>query len=323
MHKECTIFEPCAEANEYIIRYFYGYVVRNGVAQYMSRHDQKKENSMKFTAADFRKLFTTCGMQVSTDPNSMLLLGIRGSKADKYMTETDCLQIEARPLEADKYRCTIVQLFKFKLMAFQATTVPGAPYTVNPENPQGVARLVPGMWEFKRGLHKGEHPALVQGEPFVVLRDTDHDYNMDWESDFLDAGSFGINLHSGGGSDNISRWSAGCQVIRGEVVGGVSKSWDSRQWTAFKSRAYSSSNSVYEYLLLPSEWLEKMVASDAPYCMHGSSGSRVGAIQTKLGLKVDGSYGIATAKAVGVWQKNHSVQANGVVGPTTAAAMEI
>ena len=261
---------------------------------------------------------------VPDDSHEMFLFGIRGSRADQYLVEADALEITQRNLEPDKWRCTIIQMYKDKIMAFQATTLPGKYYTVNPFVPQGAARLIYGKWSFKRGLHQGKYPALVQNGNMIILRDTDKDFNMDYNSDYLQCGGFGINNHAGGGTDSIGKWSAGCQVIRGEFISGASKSWDSRQWTTYKSRAYSSTNKVYQYVLIPFEWMSKMVDDGSEYCFHGSSGDRVKAIQQKLGIqKVDGQYGEFTVREVMKFQKANSLQAVGVVGPQTAEKMGI
>ena len=232
------------------------------------------------------------------------------------------MNITKRPLEADKYRCTIIQMYRDRVTAFQATTVPGAYYTQNAENDMGAARLMAGLWSFKRGLHKG-NPALVQNSSMLVLRDTDQDYDMDFDSDYLQSGFFGINNHAGGGSDSIGKWSAGCQVIRGEVVGGQSLAWNSKQWLNYKNRAYQASNSVYQYLLMPYDWVEIVSAGKKAILMIGSKGNAVSAIQSKLGLKIDQNYGEFTARAVMKFQKANGIQPNGCVGPQTATAMGI
>ena len=47
---------------------------------------------MKFTADDFKMLFLKCQLPLQfSDPETMTLLGIRGSMADKYMTDSSVL----------------------------------------------------------------------------------------------------------------------------------------------------------------------------------------------------------------------------------------
>jgi len=278
---------------------------------------------MKMDASSFAKLFEglKMGGSISKNSNEMTLAGIRGSRADVYLKEVDSLEITKRNLEPDKYRCTIVQLFKGKLMAFQATTLPGAYYTVNPMGPEGAARLMNGRWILRRGLHNG-NPALVQGGVMLIMRDTDKDYNMDWDTDYFQAGNwFGINNHAGGGTDSIGKWSAGCQVVRGSFTNGYSLSWQSEQWKIYKNRAYSSLNQSYNYVLVPYDWLERCVVNSETICMYGSSGDLVKNIQSKLGLKADGSYGEFTTREVMKFQRKNAIQPNGCCGPQTLGAM--
>ena len=251
----------------------------------------------------------------------MLLLGIRGCVANKLLTECDSISIEQRNLTPNKYSCTIIQIWQGKLMAFNATTIPGKDYTEHPENPQGVARLIPGLWSFKRGLHKGNE-ALVQNNNMIILRDTDEDYNMDYDSDYLQTGMFGINNHAGG-PNNIQKWSAGCQVIEGDAAGGGYHSWDSIEWKTYKERAYSASNNTYNYILVPYSWIRDILENKVDYCFYGSQGQVVKAIQTKLGIKPDGNYGEFTFRAVMKWQKEHGLQSNGCCGSTTLKEMQL
>jgi putative chitinase len=53
----------------------------------------------------------------------------------------------------------------------------------------------------------------------------------------------------------------------------------------------------------------------------GSSGDDVKKVQTKLGLKVDGSFGPATANAVKKWQTANGLTADGIVGDGTWSKM--
>ncbi|QCG93975.1 lysozyme [Azospirillum sp. TSA2s] len=53
----------------------------------------------------------------------------------------------------------------------------------------------------------------------------------------------------------------------------------------------------------------------------GPDGDRIKRIQSIVGVVPDGHYGPLTKAAVSRWQTAHSLQADGVVGPRTAAAM--
>lgn len=260
---------------------------------------------------------------LTVEPDEMILIGIRGAKSNPYLIECDSLDITEQNLEPDKWRCVIIQSYihKYndKLVAFEATTMPGVPYVEDPVNEKGAARLVPGLWTFKRGLHKGNE-ALVQNEKMVLLRDTDKEYDFDWDTDYLQVGFFGINNHAGGGL-KVGKWSAGCSVIRGEYINGVSKSWTSKPWILYKSRAYSSINKIYNYILIPYGWLEKCIEDSTQFCLWGSTGEGVKKIQRKLNLKVDGVYGEFVMREVMKFQKTQGIQTNGMVGPQTSAAL--
>lgn len=104
-----------------------------------------------------------------------------------------------------------------KLYSYNATTNPGTYWLQNFMNKKGTAVLKPGQyintWEI--GLHKGVYEALVQIKPVTVFRDSDKDLKSE-ETDVLDYGLFGINIHRSNEtaiSKLIDKWSAGCQVF--------------------------------------------------------------------------------------------------------------
>lgn len=102
--------------------------------------------------------------------------------------------------------------------AFQATTDPGLFWRQNPENVKGVGVIVPGQYRglWKRGLHQGKYPALVQVGPVKVYRDSNRDGKLDLDPAKIETGVFGANLHraraEAGASMNNDKWSAMCQV---------------------------------------------------------------------------------------------------------------
>jgi len=91
-----------------------------------------------------------------------------------------------------------------------ASVDPSEALIVNPINPAGAAKLVPGVHLFARGVHKGNPawPCLVQAEDFTVYRLDAHGNIRGQES-----GDFGIHLHSGGTGEDTKHFSAGCQII--------------------------------------------------------------------------------------------------------------
>lgn len=112
----------------------------------------------------------------------------------------------------DQYDDLIVA-FGRVLEVFPATVDPGAYYTTRPANSRGTAHLCDGgPYQYAVGKHRGK-PGLVQVGEFKLWRDADRDGGQDpaeigrWES------GNGINIHRGGTTRSVGRYSAGCQVI--------------------------------------------------------------------------------------------------------------
>lgn len=102
---------------------------------------------------------------------------------------------------------------------YPITTEPGLYYSQNLLDANGVAIMVPGQYQggWKLGLHQGKYEALVQRKPVKVYRDKDKDKVYDLDAQTIQEGFFGINIHkSGWDSQQINKWSAGCQVFKKE-----------------------------------------------------------------------------------------------------------
>lgn len=106
-----------------------------------------------------------------------------------------------------------------QLLVFSATTDPGVYWREHPMNVNGTAILKQGHHSsmFRLGKHRGRYPALIQDAPCTVYRDANHDAALDnYKGIPQERGRFGINLHRAtahGTSNEVGRWSAGCQVI--------------------------------------------------------------------------------------------------------------
>ncbi|ASS49758.1 MAG: hypothetical protein A3D31_09275 [Candidatus Fluviicola riflensis] len=82
-------------------------------------------------------------------------------------------------------------------------------------NSSGVARVKPGQYKgsHKMGKHKGQYDALVQAKNITVYRDKNKDNKYDETT--TTTGIYGINIHHAGtNSENVDKWSAGCQVFK-------------------------------------------------------------------------------------------------------------
>ena len=143
---------------------------------------------------------------------------------------------------------------------FDCTTDPGTHYMDSPilKN-TGCAILVPGQYRGSHKIrkHQGRYEALGQQRKVKVYRDNNRDdiYNLNTES--IDEGLFGINIHratkyAGKKSSQVDRWSAGCQVLAAND-----------DWTKFmkimrKARDKWSNNFTYTLLEsddIPTTWL--------------------------------------------------------------------
>lgn len=98
---------------------------------------------------------------------------------------------------------------------WQATTDPGKKGVMEFHNAAGVARLVPGQYRGSHtiGLHQGKYEALKQQKNVKVYRDKDKD--MQYDTDVIQEGVFGINIHKAGAdSTYVENWSEGCTVFK-------------------------------------------------------------------------------------------------------------
>lgn len=95
----------------------------------------------------------------------------------------------------------------WKILAFQAETQPGQRYIERPNNPDGVACIVPGQYRgaYRLGTHKGR-PAFRQAGPITVYRDNDRDQVLELDPVTAQSGIFYTNVH------DVAPWSAleGC-----------------------------------------------------------------------------------------------------------------
>jgi len=132
------------------------------------------------------------------------------------------------------------------LHVFPITTDPGLFYRLEPCNVNGTAILAAGqhrsMWKF--GRHKGKYEALVQNTEVTVFRDNDRDAELDTDGD-TETGYFGINCHHSrrdGRSNQVDKWSAGCQVF--------ASYYDFLFFIALCHRAADNWGSAFTYTLL-------------------------------------------------------------------------
>jgi len=130
--------------------------------------------------------------------------------------------VRSNDADANSFNDVLVVLYeidgKQEFHVFKMTTDPGIYYRETPINVNGTAVLVPGHYKscWKVGAHRGQYYALVQRGEMAVYRDNNHDKNLDKDSDSIETGLFGINLHRANKNQSslqVDKWSAGCQVM--------------------------------------------------------------------------------------------------------------
>lgn len=104
---------------------------------------------------------------------------------------------------------------------FRASVDPGRYYLQHPMKPEGCARLLPGLYWYRVGIHRGQNVALIQDAPVDVER-----LDPEGHTNVIENGVWiGANIHSGGSDEEVGRWSAGCQVIH-SPEGAWSGTWE-------------------------------------------------------------------------------------------------
>jgi len=218
-------------------------------------------------------------------------LAIRGAipvDPNSHKDFYNSIELELKSVDCIHYRCTIMQIHRKRISAFKGSTMPGKYWTSNPSNPNGVTRLLEGYHIFRQGFHNQSnesrrYAAFRQVSIFPLLRAKKNLPILNWDKDTLDFYNKGdINLHYGK-TQQIGKWSAGCQVIT------TLNSMDI--WSEFKNRVYTGrpdSNKTYSYFLFDGAYVANVAqASDDSLVNYkrilwGSRGDNVGNLQNKL-----------------------------------------
>lgn len=140
---------------------------------------------------------------------------------------------------------------KWTLRYFPCTTDPGLYWLKEPTNPFGTGIVKEGQYKslWQLGLHQGKYTGLTQKNEVTCIRDFDKDNVLDFTQPDLtfltkkqlndkyktvewydkegklvwreQTGFFGMNGHranSNGGSIQVDRWSAMCQVLQNKSI---------------------------------------------------------------------------------------------------------
>ena len=148
------------------------------------------------------------GYEIWNEPYRLWLFGIRSkeTQSNKFDDTLGCYYYT----EEGGWVCYF----------WPGTTDPGTYWLENPMRVEGTAILVEGQYldTWKLDLHAGKYEALCQRAGKVkVYRDGDKDQILDREPEKVAQGYFGINIHRSslrGESQQVDRWSAGCQVFK-------------------------------------------------------------------------------------------------------------
>lgn len=173
--------------------------------------------------------------KIFTRPYELNIIGIRSATnvPNKF---DDCFFIfyynEKKQLVFDIYPCT---------------TDPGTYWLNYPMNPLGAAAIVQGQYidAYNIGNHRG-YTALTQRGNLKVYRDLDRDskFSFDTAKIYTSTPADGINIHRAapGATENVNKWSAGCQVFKN------SKDFDKLMIMAKKHRDLYGNKFTYTLL---------------------------------------------------------------------------
>ena len=153
----------------------------------------------------------------------MRLLKMKGYKVFDRPYELNIVGIRKDNNVPNKFDDTLYVFWKTDSGSWEGkyytiTTDPGTYWLKNPMQDLGAAILKEGQYEnaYKLGLHRGEYKALVQQKPVTIYRDYDRNAILDFNNGRETTGLYGINIHRSsatGTSQNVDKWSAGCQVF--------------------------------------------------------------------------------------------------------------
>lgn len=182
-----------------------------------------KPSSLKMSWDEVKSALDSSGSSSKMDFGKWNIVGIRNSLAIKNQYQNRFTDLIVLMGPSDKKEIKI----------YPATTTPGIAFAYTPFrnwwmasalrdtiNPDGVAILQPGVYEYQVGNHRG-YKALVQasnstvGRIEPVLEPSDLKFKT-LQPSKKQTGSYGLNIHKAlaGDTPSIDSWSAGCQVFK-------------------------------------------------------------------------------------------------------------
>ena len=260
------------------------------------------------------------GYPTEMDPGCVQILALQGCKVTP--AGTAAVSVEVLANAPDIYNDSLICVGKTAagepfVTPFLGTVDPGRFYTQTDPHPNGAAHITFGLHSYVLGQHQGKEALRAKNEINRVWRDKDRDFKVDVDEQVY-VGAFGTNIHPGGKTEYVGKWSAGCLNISG--------GWDG-PWLAFLGivKAHLRLKSDVKVLLWSSAdlvgWLQapqKFLPTVVPGVL-GPWATKVQEALRKHGdvLIVDGDWRGETTKKVAAFQKSKGLVADGIVGPKT------
>ncbi|WPB81315.1 peptidoglycan-binding domain-containing protein [Archangium violaceum] len=265
-------------------------------------------------------------VHVHTEPGDLNLLCLQGIHPDPERPNVLVLNDNV----PDAYDDTIVLVYHDRersapgrVLALRGTVDPGLYYTRTEPHPQGAAHLTFGQHLYVRGEHKG-HPALrAFQESNRVWRDKNGNFKPD-EGECVFIGTFGVNIHAGGATNYIGKWSAGCI----NVFGG----WAGRPWKTFMESVdihFQDRSFLYVTVWRGRDLVKfkELGWAHRPSLCLGMHNPWVSEAQRLLKHKgcpevlIDGDWRTQMSHLVRKFQTEHNLTVDGWVGPETWKAL--
>lgn len=169
--------------------------------------------------------------------SSWVIVGIRGYDFDKTWTRNND--------EIDQFNDVLLIIKNAEVKSYRATLDPGLHWILKPiQGVLGAARIEEGCYTYQRGKHKG-HDAFIQAGKVTIRRDKNKDKQWTEEPE---KGFFGIHIHARFSSGKVGTNSAGCTVL--------DSLWDQKDWKEFQTLLYSSSQTIFPYVVINQETMD-------------------------------------------------------------------
>ena len=278
---------------------------------------------VKVTWEDLASFVQMLGYAVDDAPSCGQILALQACKLGAG-AGSDFLMLEAQPNTPDIYNDALIWFGrdadgKKVVRGYLGTTDPGRYYTKDDPHPNGAAHLTFGQHLYHLGDHHGHEALRSYNEENRVWRDADGDFMLDVNEQVY-VGTFGTNVHAGGSTEYVGKWSAGCL----NIAGGWEGPWVS--FIAFAKAHLAKKPTVRVNIWSTGDlvrWVEtNHPATFLPTVIPGVFGLWAGKVQAALkkhgvAVTVDDDWRGGTTALVAKFQVSKGLGGDGVVGPKT------